>query len=75
MSGLKSTKELINETKKQLEMSESLIVNYRQLLEKGEVSITDLIIAVRNDINIHFGLNKLQINELQPFQQKVILYP
>ena len=69
MSGLKSTKELINETKKQLEMSESLIVNYRQLLEKGEVSITDLIIAVRNDINIHFGLNKLQINELQTINE------
>ena len=60
-----ATKDLIKQLQNQLNLSESLIEDYKQLLEKGEVTITDLILAFRNNINIKINLNQQQIKELQ----------
>ena len=62
---LYATRDLIKQLQNQLELSESLIEDYKQLLERGEVNITDLILSYRNNINIRITLNQQQIKELQ----------
>lgn len=59
------TRNLIKQLQNQLNLSESLIEDYKMLLEKGEVTVTDLILAFRNNINIKISLNQQQIKELQ----------
>jgi len=62
---LLATRGLIKQIQNQQSLSESLIEDYKQLLERCEVTITDLILAFRNNINFKISLNQHQIKELQ----------
>ncbi|MCW3086424.1 MAG: TolC family protein [Bacteroidetes bacterium] len=56
---------LIAQIKKQLAASETLINASKQLLNKGDLSVTDFIITIKNYIDIKDQLNQSQLQKLQ----------
>ena len=66
---LHSTDELVNETNKQLELSNQLIEMYEAQLDKGLVKITDLVLAINNYINFKSSLTQTTISRLQIINQ------
>jgi outer membrane protein TolC len=64
-SKLKSNKDIVDRYKRQLESSEELNRLAKALLNKGNISITEFINAMRNYININNNLNQAQIQSLQ----------
>ena len=57
--------QLIAQIQKQLEPSEILIDSSKQLLNKGELSVTDFIITIKNYIDVKSQLNQSQFKKLQ----------
>jgi len=57
--------QLTEEIKKQLAASENLISISKQLLNKGDMSVTDFIITVKNYIDVKDQLNQSQLQKLQ----------
>ena len=62
---LKTTREMQAQLKIQLNSANELVNMEKALLNTGNVSITELINAMKNYININLSLNQLQIKELQ----------
>ena len=62
---LKTTREMQAQLKIQLNSANELVNMEKALLNTGNVSITELINAMKNYININLNLNQLQIKELQ----------
>lgn len=61
---LKDNEQLKTEIQKQLASSENLIKYSRQLLNKGEMSITDFVINVKNYIDIRNQLSRSELTTL-----------
>lgn len=57
--------QLIAHIQKQIESSETLINASKQLLNKGELSVMDFIITIKNYIDIKSQLNQSQFKKLQ----------
>ncbi len=57
--------QLTAQIKKQLAASETLINASKQLLNKGDLSVTDFIITIKNYIDIKDQLNQSQLQKLQ----------
>jgi len=57
--------QLSDQIKKQVTMSETLINASKELLNKGELSVTDFIITIKNYIDIKNQLNQSELKNLQ----------
>jgi len=66
---LRSTDELVSETKQQLELASQLIEMYKAQLDKGLVKVTDLVLAINNYINFKASLTQTNISRLQIINQ------
>ena len=66
---LKATESLIDEINSEIKYSNTLIDVNEKLLEKGEVRITDFIIAINTYLNARHLLNLNYINRLQIINQ------
>jgi outer membrane protein TolC len=66
---LKATESLIDEINSEIQYSNTLIDVNEKLLEKGEVRITDFIIAINTYLNARHLLNLNYINRLQIINQ------
>jgi outer membrane protein TolC len=66
---LYATEELINDINKQLKYTQSLIDVNKQLLETGDVKITDFILALNNYINAKNLIAQNTISRLQIINQ------
>ena len=66
---LKETESLIDEINSEIKYSNTLIDVNEKLLEKGEVRITDFIIAINTYLNARHLLNLNYINRLQIINQ------
>ena len=62
---LEKTKQVIPQLEKQMDLSKELIKLDRLLLNKGEIPVTDYILAKKNIFNIQKELNQYRIKELQ----------
>jgi outer membrane protein TolC len=62
---LRKTREVIPPLKEQLELAASIIKQSKTLLNTGELSITDYIIAIKNYITIQVNLNQYEIKILR----------
>lgn len=56
---------LIQQEKNLLKTSETLVDANRQLLDKGQASVSDFILAIKNNIDIKNQLNQSEISRLQ----------
>jgi outer membrane protein TolC len=62
---LEQTRKLIPQLKKQLDMSGELIKQDKILLNRGGISITDYLIAVKNYISVQKDLNQYAVKSLE----------
>jgi len=62
---LNSTREIQSQLKIQLNSATELVNMEKALLNTGNITVTELINAMKNYININLNLNQLQIKELQ----------
>jgi outer membrane protein TolC len=62
---LNRTNEVIPKLKKQYSLAESLVRQDKELLNMGEVSVSDLVIAMKNLISIRQNLNQNEIKVLR----------
>ncbi len=62
---LTATKELTENLKSQLRLSDNLIEMNKEELNRGDISITDFIVNLRSDIDIRNSLNQNQVKEWQ----------
>ncbi|MGZ4033741.1 MAG: TolC family protein, partial [Bacteroidia bacterium] len=62
---LSENEQLSAQIQKQLASSETLITMSKQLLNKGELSVTDFILTIKNYIDIKNQLNQAQLTKLQ----------
>jgi outer membrane protein TolC len=62
---LAENEQLTAQIQKQLSSSEMLINMSKQLLNKGELSVTDFIVTIKNYIDIKNQLNQTQLTKLQ----------
>ncbi len=56
---------LMVQLKKQVDMSETLINASKELLNRGELSVTDFIVTIKNYIDVKSQLNQLDLKKLQ----------
>ena len=62
---LVENEQLTAQIQKQIASSEMLITMSKQLLNKGELSVTDFIVTIKNYIDIKNQLNQTQLTKLQ----------
>jgi hypothetical protein len=62
---LVENEQLSLQIKKQMAMSETLINASKELLNKGDLSMTDFIITIKNYIDIKSQLNQFEIQKLR----------
>ncbi len=62
---LTENEQLTSQIQKQLASSETLINISKQLLDKGELSVTDFIVTIKNYIDVKNQLNQTQMTRLQ----------
>jgi hypothetical protein len=62
---LKENTELVAQIQQQLNSSETLINVSKLLLNRGELSVTDFIITIKNYIDIKSQLNQSELKKLQ----------
>lgn len=60
-----ATQELLDEAKSQLKISESLIDMSRRELNTGDISVTDFIVFLRNNIDLRNSVTQAQIRSWQ----------
>jgi len=65
LSAIIENDQLIAQIRNQLETTETLIKASKQLLNKGELSVTDFIITIKNYIDIKGQLNTTELKKLQ----------
>ncbi|HEU4717528.1 MAG TPA: hypothetical protein VFU15_06835, partial [Bacteroidia bacterium] len=56
---------LIAQEQKTLGLSQSLMDGDKALLDQGQASVTDFILAVKNNIDLHHQLNISQVRKLE----------
>jgi outer membrane protein TolC len=61
---LEATGKLVVDLKSQVSYSEKLLDMIKLQLDKGDISITDLVLAVRNDLTIRNNLNLNQVKQM-----------
>ena len=61
---LEANARLVNDLKAQVAYSEKLLDMIKIQLDKGDISITDLILAIRNDLSIRNNLNVNQVKQM-----------
>ncbi len=66
---LRNSNDLIAATGKQLELAGQLIDVYRAQLDKGQVKITDLVLAINNYIGFKASITQAGISQLQIINQ------
>ena len=62
---LSENEQLTAQIQKQINSSETLIDMSKQLLNQGELSVTDFIVTIKNYIDIKNQLNQIQLTKLQ----------
>jgi hypothetical protein len=62
---LNATEKLIAQEKNLLITSDALVTANRTLLDKGQASVSDFILAIKNNIDIKNQLNQAEITKLQ----------
>lgn len=66
---LKASEKLIAQIKDKLETSKSLIALDRQLLNTGDIQITDYLLAIQHYLSIEDNLNQVEVSRYQTINQ------